>query len=216
MCKLLLKQRNDRAVGTQHVTETSGDKLRLAVSALSVNLSNTFCRSHDVCGVDSLVGGDHHELLRTILYRQVSDYLRTEHIDEHRLIREILHQRDMFISCGMIDDLRSQVLKHLIHLIEILDVTYDEVFLHIEILIRTLVVELKLKVIDGRLRLVKHYQTLRVILKHLTANLASNGACSTGDKHHLAFQLISNILIAKHYRLSLKKVFNLNLLNLVE
>src|SRR5690606_20144619 len=63
LLNLLLEHRNYRAVGTQHISKTGGDKTGLEFTQLRqrvaqrlyIDLCNTLGATHDVRGVDSLI-----------------------------------------------------------------------------------------------------------------------------------------------------------------
>ena len=74
IANLFAKNRYDRAVGTENVAKTSGNKLTIVditfvvVEALAVYLANAFGTSHHVSGIDSFVSAYHYKGLDAIFY----------------------------------------------------------------------------------------------------------------------------------------------------
>ena len=77
------------------------------------------------------------------------------------------------------------------------------------------VVHLELEVVHRRLGLVEHDEFGRVVMHYLTANLATDGACGTRHKHHLALDFANHIALTQYDRFASQKVLNLDVLDLV-
>ena len=109
---LLAEIGDDRAVAAQDIPETGGDELgarriagaQLPKERLDVDLRDTLAGSHNIGGVDRLVGGDHDEALHIVFDRRIRHILGAQDIGLDGLVGETLHERHMLVGGGMIDD----------------------------------------------------------------------------------------------------------------
>ena len=115
---LLLKERDDGAVGTQHVAEAHGDELgvlALTADGLYDHFAEALGGAHDVGRVDGLVRGDLHEDIRTVLVRTAGNVQGAEHIVLDSLIGACLHQRHVLVCSRIEHDLRPVLCKNVLH-----------------------------------------------------------------------------------------------------
>ncbi len=74
-------------------------------------LSGPLAGPHDAGGVDRLVGGDHHEVLDTGRQGSPQHIASAQHVVGDRLARVLLHQRHMFVSGRVKDNLRPVLIE---------------------------------------------------------------------------------------------------------
>ena len=125
---LFFEERNHRTVRSQHVTESCSHELRnllLTVQCLTVYLTDTFRATHHIRGIHRLVRTDHHEFLRSVFHRQVSNHTRAIDIVLYRLLRIVLHHRHMFIGSGMEHIFRLVFGKDILHASLFTDTRHD-------------------------------------------------------------------------------------------
>ena len=87
--------------------------MQFAEEGLHINLRDTLAGSHDIGGVDGLVGRDHHKAFHTVFDRHVRHVFRAGNVSLDRLVREALHEGHMLICRGVIDDIRSHLAEDL-------------------------------------------------------------------------------------------------------
>ena len=218
---MLLEQRNNRAIRTKHIAKTCGHKLtsvflrsgvvsQFVVQRLDVNLTNTLRAAHDISGIDSLVGGNHHKLSGTILHCQVGNDLRTIYIIGDALRWVVFHHGDVLVSSGMEHILRSILLEQIFHVFLLTDATYNNLCLDV----RPILVHHQADVVLWSLGLI-HQDQFRWLIgsylaHHLTAN-ATRRAC-----HHdaVACQLLAHRLHINLNLITRQQVLNADFLYL--
>ena len=113
---LLAEARDHRAVRPQHVAETRGDELRLALhlagldgqtERLYVDLRQTLRATHDVGRVDGLVRRDHDHLLDVVFDTLVRYVTRTGDVGQYGFAGVLLHQRHVLVGGRVEDHLRT-------------------------------------------------------------------------------------------------------------
>ena len=121
----------------------------------------------------------------------------------------------MFVCSGMEHHLRMIHFKHFPHTDGIFHVGDDKSHLVALVLEILRVVHLELEIIHRRLGLVEHDEFGRVVVHHLTANLASDRSGSTRDKHHFFVDFTNDIALTQDDGLTTQKILNLDVLDLV-
>lgn len=99
---LLFEDRDDRTVGTQDVAEA--DRHELGVpgrDALDDDLCQAFARTHDVGGVDGLVGRDQDKAFDVTFGCDFRCFVGSENVVQDCLLTAGLHQRNMFVCRGV-------------------------------------------------------------------------------------------------------------------
>ncbi len=105
---LVLKQRHDGARGGQDVTEADHAEPRVAAAllqSLQDEFGEPFGRSHDVGGVDRLVGRDEHESLDARLDCSFRRVPRTDDVVVYAFDDIVFHNRNVFVGGRVIDSL---------------------------------------------------------------------------------------------------------------
>ena len=138
VANLLAEERDDGAVGAQHVSEAGGDELcdgnrnrglgsekrgvaavlgglDGAVEGLDVDLADALRAAHDIGGIDSLVRRHHHELTDAVLHREVGNDLCAVNIIQDSFRGIVLHHRHMLIGSGMEHVFRPELVEDGIH-----------------------------------------------------------------------------------------------------
>ena len=215
MGNLLAEQWHHRAIRAQHIAETRGNELGVALAALRVNLSDTFGGTHHIGRVDGFVGRNHDEFLHAIFHGQVGHELGAKHVDKHGFVSVLLHERHMLVGCSMEHHLRMVSLKDHSHANWVFHVGDNESHLVAHLLEIGCVVHLKLEVVHRRLGLVEHDEFGGVVMHHLTANLASDGTGSTRDQYHFVIDFAGHVFLAELDGCAAQEVFNLDVFNLV-
>ena len=216
---LLLEDGDNTAVAAEHVTETGGDELGLAlhlavflglVEALDVDLADTLTAAHHVRGVHSLVGGDHDELLHPVLHGHVGHDLGRVDVVEYCLGRIVLHHGHVLVGGGVEDVVGFEAAEVEIHAGAVADRCDDGLDLDVRIVAR----HLDADVVLGGFGLVDEHHGCRAEGCDLTHDLAADGASRTGDEDAATLDLVGQGVEVHLYLLAWKKVFDADFLEL--
>ena len=185
---LLPENRNDAAVGAEHVAETRGHELghtlHLAllyglIEALAVDLAYPLAASHHVGRIDGLVGGYHHELLRAVLDGKVRDDSRSVDIVLHSDCRVILHHRHVLVGCRVEDVFRLMLTEDALHMLAVGNAGHYSLVLDV----RILPLHHQAYVVHRGLRLIDEYHLRRMVLGNLAHHFGAYRAGSAGDEY---------------------------------
>ncbi len=112
---LFPKTGDDRTVTAQYITKTGSDEFGVAfhlsltdgtAQTLHIDFSQTFGASHYIGRIHGFIGRDHDHFFRTILHSHISYLTGTCNIHQYGFAGILFHQRHMFVSGGMKNDLR--------------------------------------------------------------------------------------------------------------
>ena len=119
---LLLEDGDDAAVRAEHVAEAHGDVLGPAVlQGEEQQFGDALGGAHDVGGPHGFVGGDHDEVLDSVLGGGHGDVVGPEDVVLDGLEDVRLHQGNVLVGGGVIDDRRRVLAQDLVQASAILD-----------------------------------------------------------------------------------------------
>ena len=138
--------------------------------------------SHDIGGVDGLIGGDEDKTLRTVAHGSVGCFIGADGVILDGLAGRILHKGDVLMGSGMVDHVRAVGGEDLV---KTAAVTHgaDE---GDEVEGGVFITELKLDVVGVIFVNIEDDELLGIVRGNLTADLAADGATTTRDKDDLA------------------------------
>src|SRR5699024_11932386 len=98
-CNLFLKQRDYAAVASQHIAKTHSDKIGPGMSCKHLNdhLTHALGSPHDVCRIYCFICRDEYKFLGAVPVRSFGSLESSEYIVFNRLVRAILHERNMLV-----------------------------------------------------------------------------------------------------------------------
>ena len=202
---LLFEERDDRSVGAEHVAEAGGDKLRHAlylavldglVERLAIDLADALAATHDVGGIDGLVGGDHHKLARLVFDGQVGDDACAEDVVLYGHGGVVLHHRHVLVGRGVEDILRLVGGEDLFHLRLVGDGADDGP--HLQVLV--VVHHVEAHVVHRRLGLIDQYQLRGLEGGHLARHFRPDASRRARDEDAVACE---HLLDGLHVHLDL-------------
>ena len=118
---LFPKTRNDRTITAQYISETCRDEFGMTFhfpftnstsQTLYIDFCQTFGAPHYIGRIHGFICRNHNHFFCAIFHSHVSYLSGTGYIDKDSLARIFFHQRYMFVSGGMKDDLRMIKIKH--------------------------------------------------------------------------------------------------------
>lgn len=199
LLQLLAETGDDAAVAAEHITETGGDELGLSgnlaladahAEGLHVDLGQTLGSTHDVGGVDSLVGRHHDKTLHTVFHGRIGQDAGAHDIGQNGLTGIFLHQRHMLIGRSMENGLRTVFAHHVVDPGGYAHIANDR---H-DIDFRIIILDLEADVVHRGLGYVEEHQTFQTEGTKLAAEFAADGAGSSGNEHHLALKFVDDVL----------------------
>ena len=213
---LLLKERNDRTVGAEHVAEAHRGELRLA-ARLRHHLHDLFAAAlgsaHHVGGVHGFIGGDHDELLHAVLIRHLRHVQSAEDVVLARFFRVGFHERNVLVRRRVEDYLGLMFGEQLVHLIPVRDRGY----LHPNGVIRAVCAQyLLLNFVGGVLVDVHDNHLGGVVLDYLPYELGTDRAAAARYHAHLALDVGGNALVGKGYLRAAKQVAYIDVTDLAD
>ena len=178
--------------------------LDLRVKALDDHFAKPLAGTHDIGGVDGLVRADQHKALTAVHHGGVGGFVCTDGVVLDGLAGAVLHQGDMLMGCGVIDDLRTVIVADLEDPAAVPHGTdqYDNVQ------IRVFILQLQLDVIGVVFINVKNDQTLRVMTGNLPAELRTDAAAAAGDHDGFSLDELKDLRQIGLDRITTKKVLN--------
>ena len=214
---LLLEIGNDGAVAAEHVAEARGDELggagvagvQFVEQRLHVDFGDTLAGTHDVGGVDRLVGGYHHEALRAVFHRHVSHVLGAHDVGLNRLVGVALHEGHVLVGGGVEDYVGAEIAEDLLHALAVADIT-DEGY---ETNVGEVVAEVEGDVVQGRLRLLEEDDGFGLVLGDLAHQLAADTACGTAHEGDFAADDLADVVGVDFDGRALQQVLHADSLN---
>ncbi len=158
--------------------------LQGSVEGLAVDLADALGTTHDVGGVDGLVGRDHDELAGAVTNGKVGNDTRAVDVVLDRHGGVVLHHRHVLVGSGVEDVLGTMLAEDLLHVGRIADGAYDGPARDIGMMAG----HIEADVVHRRLGLVDEDKFGRSELSDLANHLAADTAGSTGDEDALATQ----------------------------
>ena len=211
---------DDTTVGTEDVTETGGDEagaaFDLALSkrqteALDVDFSETLGTTHVVGRVDGLIGRDHDHLLDIVFDTLIGHLTGTYGIDQDGFTGIFLHQRYVLVSCGMEDNLWTELTEGKVETGYLTDITDDRG----ELQIGEFVLEFEAHIVHRGFGVVEHDEFLDTEGGELATEFGTDGTGCTGDHDGLATEVGNDFVhIDLDFRTA-EEVFNLHFTNSV-
>ena len=205
--KLLLAAASLRIVGKELRDLRCLALLDLRVKTLDDHLAQTLRSAHDVGGIDRLVSGDQHEALTAVNHGRVSGLVGTDGVVLDGLAGAVLHEWHMLVRRRVIHDVGLVLLEDLEHFPRVAHGT-DEGY---EIELRVLFLQLKLNAVGVVFVDVENDQALRMVVRHLTAELAADGSAAARHENGLAVQEIKDLIHVDLDRIAAEKVLDGNL-----
>ena len=209
---LLAEFRNDAAGRTEHVAEANHDDTRaFRPESLAQKLGKPLRRTHDVRGVDCLVGGDEHQFLDPVRYSRLRDSPRSERVVPHCLpgVR-LFHERHVLVGGGMEHDgwpVRLHRPRKACSILHVSDQAYDghsgksrE--------------ELLLDLVKAELVRFEENQLLRSELRKLAAKLGADRASGARDQRRSTLQPLAQAGAIEPHRIAAEQVIELDRANL--
>ena len=178
--------------------------LDLGVEGLDDHLTETLRGAHDVGGVHGLVGGDQDKALTPVDHGGVGRLIRADSVVLDGLAGAVLHEGDVLMRGGMIDDLGMILLKHLEDTPAVADGTDED---H-QIQIRILLSQFQLDGVGVVFVDIEDDQLLRVVARDLTAELRADAPSPARDKDDLAVNKLEYLAQIRRNGLAPQKVLN--------
>ena len=174
---------------------------------LNVDLGEALGATHDVGGVDGLVGRDHDHLLNTVLDTLVGDIAGASDIDEDGLAGVLLHQGDVLIGCSMEDNSGTVLAEGEIETGKDTHIADDG---H-EVEVGEALLELQTEVVHGGLSIIEKNKLLNSKGSQLTTELTTDTTGRTGDHDDLTTEVGHNLIHGNLYLGTTEEVLNLYL-----
>ena len=212
---LFLEDGDDGAVAAQDIAEAGGDELGDAldlafldglVQGLAVDFADALGASHDVGGVDGLVGGDHYELLGAVLDGKVGYHARTIYIILYCYAGVVLHHGDVLVGGGMEDVVGAELGEDLLHVVLVGNAADDGVTGYIG----ELACHHQADVVHGGLCLVDEYHGRGSVEGNLTYHFGTYGTSSTCDEDDLVLKQLPNGVHVHFYLVARQEVFDVH------
>ena len=164
--------------------------LDFCVEGLDDHLADSLGSPHDVRGVHGLIRGDEDKTLTAMHHGGVGGLIGADGVVLDGFAGAVLHEGDMLVGCGVIDDLRMVLLEHLEHTPAVADGA-DQ---HHEVQIRILFAQLQLDGVGIVLIDIKNDELLRIVPRDLAAELRTDGPASACHKDNLAVNELIDLM----------------------
>ena len=187
----------------------AGTVLDRRVEGLDDHLADALRGSHDVRGIDGLVGRDQDESLRAVDHRGVCRLVGADRVVLDALAGAVLHERHVLVRRGVVDDVGLVFLEHAEDPAAVPDRT-DE---HHEIEVRVLFLQFELHGVGVVLVYVEYDELLRRVVGDLAAELAADRSAAARDEDGLAGDEPEDLLHVGDYRLAAEQVLDLDVLH---
>ena len=178
--------------------------LDLFIKGLDDHLAEALAGAHDVGGVDGLVGGDEDKALAAVKHGGISRAVGAEGVVLDRLAGAVLHEGDMLVGSGVIDDLWTVGAENLVQAAAVADRADERDKVQVGILLA----QLQLDSIGVVLVDIENHQLFGVVRGDLAAELGANGAAAAGDQDGLAGDEGKNLFHIRLNRLAAEEVFH--------
>ena len=180
------------------------------VHALNDHLTESLAGPHYIGRVDCLVRAYEHESVRAVLHRGVCSLICTYYIVLDCLVRAVLHERDMLMCRRMVDYLRPVLREHALYPSAV-PYGADE---HLEVELWVVLSKLLLDIVCVVLIYIEDNELLRMMLGHLSAQLASYGAAAACYEDDLALYEGVYLTHIHPYLVTSEKICHFNFLHL--
>ena len=158
------------------------------VKYLNNHFAHALARPHDIRGVYRLIRRYHNESFRAGHRGRLCCLKRSEYIVFNRLGGAVLHQRNMFMRRRVINDIRLVIRENPVHPVGIPH-GCDE---HHKVQIRMFHFQFLLYIINVIFINIENNKLFRLMLRNLSAELASDGAAAARYKHLFALHITEN------------------------
>ena len=162
----------------------------LGVEGLDDHLTDALTCAHDVRGVHGLVGGDQDKALAAVDHGGVGGLIGADGVVLDGFAGAVLHEGDVLVGGGVIDDLWMVLLKDLEHAAAVADGA-DEGH---EVEIRILLAQLQLDGVGVVFVDIEDDELLRMVPGHLAAELRADAPAPAGDEDDLAVDEVINLV----------------------
>ena len=183
--------------------------LDLVVKALDDHLAQALAGTHDVSGIDGLVGGDQDKALAAVDHGRIGGLVSADGVVFDRLTGAVLHQRDMLMGGGVVDDLRVVVLKEFKHPPAVADRPDQD----LQIEIRIFLAQFKLDLISVVFVDIKNDELSGVVGCDLAAELTADGSAATGDEDSFSIYKGKDLFHVRLHRLTSQKILDRDVLH---
>ena len=184
--------------------------LDLGVKGLDHHLTDALGSAHNVGGVHGLVCGDEDKALTAVHHGGVGRLIRADGVILDGLTGAVLHEGDVLVSRGVIDDLGMVLFKDL----EDTPAVADGADQDHEVQIRILFPQLQLDGIGVVFVDIEDDELLRVVPGDLAAELRADAPPAAGDEDDLAVNKIEYLTQIRRNRLAPQEVLDGNVLEL--
>jgi len=164
--------------------------LDLGVKGLDDHLTDALAGPHDVGGVHGLVGGDEDKALTAVHHGGVGRLIGADGVVLDGFTGTVLHEGDVLMGRGVIDDLGMVLLKNLEHAAAVADGA-DEGH---EVEIRILLSQLQLDGVGVVFVDIENDQLLRVVPRDLAAELRTDAPAAARDEDDLAVDEVIDLV----------------------
>ena len=184
--------------------------LDLGVEGLDHHLADALGGAHDVGRVHGLVGGNEDKALAAMDHGGVGSLIRSDRVVLDGLTGRILHEGDVLVGRGVIDDLGMVLLKDLEHAPAVADGTDQG---H-EVEVRILLAQFQLDGVGVVLIDIEDNQLLRVVPRDLAAELRTDGPAAACHEDDLAVDKVIDLMKVGGDGLAAQKVLDGDVLEL--
>ena len=184
----------------------------LLIKGLDDHLAQALAGTHDVGGVDRFVGGDEHKALAVMGHGGIGGLIGADGVVLDGLVGAVLHEGDVFMGRGVIDDLWAIFLKDLEHAAAVAD-RADQ---RDQIQIGMCFFQLILDVIGIVLIDIEDDKLFGIVIGDLPAEFRADGAAAAGDQDDLAADEVEDLLHLRLDGLTPQQVLDRDGLQLVD
>ena len=189
----------------EELREISGAALLdLGVEGLDDHLAEALGSAHDVRGVHGLVRGDQDKALTAMDHGGIGRLISSDGVVLNRLTGAVLHEGDVLVGRGMIDDLGMILLKNLEDTPAIADRADED---H-EVQVRILLAQFQLDGIGVVFVDIEDNELLGIMPRNLTAELRADAPSPAGDEDDLAVDEVENLAQIRGDGLAPQKVLD--------
>ena len=154
----------------------------LLVKGLDDHLAEALAGAHDVGGVDGLVGRDQDKALAAVEHGGIGRAVGAEGVVLNGLARAVLHEGDMLVGSGVVDQLGAVGAEDLVQTAAVAD-RADE---RDEVQVGILLAKLQLDGIGVVLVDIQDHELFGIVRGDLAAELRADGPAAAGDQDGLA------------------------------
>ena len=171
-----------RSMGKQRRNLVRLSLFDLFVKGLDDHFAEALAGAHDVGGVDGLVGGDEDKALAAVQHGGIGRAVGAEGVVLDRLAGAVLHEGDMLVGGGVVDELGTVGAEDLVQAAAVAD-RADE---GDEVQVGILLAKLELDGIGVVLVDIQNHELLGAVRGDLAAELGADGPAAAGDQDGLA------------------------------